>query len=273
MYGQIASENPGNLCSTVAGWGANVISPLFKPAQRGATAVNAFLAAAKARNLVVGFNADHAREDIQDATRNEATRAWLCEPAIVAACNVYGDLFLEIEVELGGVTDASWVTAAQGLVNRLRTAGHLSMIKLGAGSGGRDPMHAIRNAAKVTDPLGAGYLCYTCQAYYERVVSGWSYQGDVLGLSPTATDPGGAKGVADLLAQSNLPWIVGLDREDDVGVTVYAELAPELKRVGIGWQWWVLTGDFRSANNMVDWDLNPNPPKETATIVSALLKA
>lgn len=276
MYDDTAASNPTHVCSIVAGWGANTISPLFKPAQRNAASINAFLNAARAANLVVGFNADHAREDLgQDPSRNEATRAWLCEPAIVAACNGYPDLFLEIEVELGGVTDASWVTAAQSLINRLRSAGHVSVIKLGSGAGGRDPSHAIRNAAQLTDPAGPGYLAYTCQAYYERVVSGWSYQGDVLqpALIPTAADPGCAKALADRLASSNLPFLVGLDREDDVGVTLYAELAPELKRVGLGWQWWVLTGDFRSANNLVDWDLAPTPPKDTATVVSALLRA
>lgn len=272
MYGTTAAGTPA-LCATVAAWGANVISPLFQPATRTVAAVNAFLAAARVQNLIVGFNADHARADLPDAQRNEAQRAWLCEPAIVSACNAYLDLFLEIEVELGGVTDASWVTAAQGLIDRLRAAGHLSVIKLGSGSGGRDPSHAIRNAAQLRDPLGAGRLAFTCQAYYEKVVAGWSYQQDVVGLTATAADPGCAKSLADLMTASGLPFIVGLDAADDVGVTLYAELAPELKRAGIGWQWWVLTGDFRQENNLVDWDLNPVPAKSIATQVSALLRA
>ena len=60
---------------------------------------------------------------------------------------------------------------------------------------------------------------------------------------------------------------------DDVGETVYRQVAAEAEKLKLGWQWWVLFNDFRSENQFIgNWNQSPSSITATGVEVSALLK-
>jgi hypothetical protein len=258
MWGPTASSNPGKVLDGIRSFGANAIGPLFQQSSATAGTVAACIAAARARGMVVGVNADHTGEG----------RAWICRPDIVAACNVADNVFLQCEVEQG--TDdslGSWKSGAIAFVAALRAAGHRAPIKVGSPAGGRLPMFALEAGAAVvaSDPLRS--VLFTWQAYWKTSTAGWQYawEGDF------AAGTAGALQCADVIVASGLCFLVGLDGADDVGATPYAELAARLHAGGVGWQWWAWMVGDQYGNGLVADTLVATPKAPFGTAVRALL--
>ncbi len=276
FYDDNAAANPALFVSLQKALGANTIAPLIRNSQFTVPLLNALLDAAKAAGVVVGVNFDALHNGATPPVYNGRARA--CEPAFVALVNSYDNIFLELEVETGWPqTEAEWVADVNGLVAALRAAGHLHPIKVGSPFGGRYMRHAANAGAQVVaaDPLHK--VLFTFQAYVRTPNSGgWDYLDEVNGFPYLASDPSGCIRLVAALLASNVCFVVGLDKVDDVGETVWATLAPLLNAAGISWQWWVLVngGD---PNALIypagGWNYTSVTTNAIGTQVAALLGA
>lgn len=265
MYGPASSADPARSVSACKSFGANAIGPLYEFTDM--TKIRAHLVAARAGNVLVGFNVDHISNG----------RSFLVRPDVVALCNEFAErVFLQCEVELGNEaqTPDQWATTAKVYVKALRDAGHVCPIKVGSPFSGRDPRHALARGADVlaSDPLRS--CIFTWQAYWGvNPASGWTYPGELGYPTPTAADPiRGHKAAADAIKASGLCFVVGLDGVDDIGDTGYVAFAAYLHTLGIGWQFWALVNDGRGSNVSTD-ALGTTPTVSHGVAVKALLTA
>ena len=242
---------------------ANTISPLWQTSQANEARLKVWMNAAKAAGLVVGFNADH----IPDG------RAWLCLPWVVALCNSYDNLFLQCEVETGwGQTAQQWLDDVKGMVKALRDAGHIHPIKVGSPAGGRIPKLAIEVGKQVLDADPLKNILFTWQSYWHKVAPAgqWHYQQEA-GIPVSASDPGGAIEQCKRIKDSGLCFIIGIDKEDDIGVTIYREVMTECDKYGLNVQYWVLQNDFRQQNPLLShWNQSVSSITDTGTEMAAL---
>jgi hypothetical protein len=219
--------------------GAEIVSPL----PQGRWLANSLqvathqtlVSAIEAAGCVVGYNVDHM---LQDGVGQNG-RDWLCRPEVVAMCNAATNLFLECEVETGwNQTAIQWRDDVTAMVLQLRAAGHKSPIKVGSPDGGRSPRRALEAGAQVlaADPLHQ--VVFSWQCYWGLQTSGWTYQFDQNGVPPGLA---GTLAMCDLIKDSGLCFLVGLEAQDDIGPTGYADVAARLRANGTPWQWWVLS--------------------------------
>ncbi len=258
------NAGPTTWCTMQKGFGANTISPLWQSSQISVARLTVWLDAARAAGLCVGFNADHVNDG----------RAWLCTAPIVELCNKYDNLFLQCEVETGwGQTGQQWVDDVKGMVKALRDAGHKHPIKVGSPDGGRSPRLPLEFGRQVLDSDPLKNILFTWQAYWDVTPSaGWHYQ-QHNNIAITAADPTGAIEQCKRVKDSGLCFIVGVDKIDDVGITIYKEVFAEADKYGMNVQWWVLTNDFRKDNEVLsNWNQSADSITATGLEVSALLK-
>jgi uncharacterized protein YndB with AHSA1/START domain len=241
MYGvDEFNVGPAQIVDRLKALGANSVGPLFQGANGSVARVKAYLDAARAAGLVVGVNGDH----------QTGGRAWLTDPAMVTLLNGYDHVFLQLEVETDSVnSDAQWVTGATSLVTVLRTAGHKSVIKVGAPQGGRRVEYALRAGAQVLAADPERQLIFTWQAYWGEATSSTWYQsqaGKVGGLQGTLS-------AIDDVAASPLCFLIGFDWQDDIGTTGELTLMDRAHARGLNYQHWVLAGDGTLVgNNLLD---------------------
>ncbi len=255
------NSGPVSWCATQKAMNANTIAPLWQNSQASPERLKVWLDTARAAGLVVGSNFDH----IPDG------RAFACRKEIVDLHNKYDNIFLELEVETGGTqTGQQWVDFTSKMVADLRAAGHVHPIKVGSPAFGRDVKFPLQYGQQVlmADPLKN--VMFTFQAYWEQVVAGWSYQ-DENGISFSPADPGGAIDVCKKIRESGLCFLIGIDKIDDVGVTIYKEVMTEADKYGLNVQYWTLGNDFRTDNNLLsDWRLTLAQITATGTEVTNL---
>lgn len=237
------NAGPAAWCATQKALGANTISPLWQSSQSSPSRLKTWLDAARAAGLVVGCNFDH----IPDG------RAYACQKEIVDLCNSYDNIFLQLEIETEwGQTAQQWLDTVNGLVKALRDAGHIHPIKVGGPAHGRLPKLAVENGKKVFDADPLKNVMFTWQSYWPKVApaGSWHYQQEA-GIPVSAADPGGATEQCKRIRESGLCFIIGIDKVDDVGVTVYREVLVEADKYGLNVQHWVLTNDFRTDNQLL----------------------
>ncbi len=259
------NAGPATWCNMQKGFGANTISPLWQASQSSVARLTVWMDAARSSGLVVGFNADH----IPDG------RAWLCTKPIVDLCNKYDNLFLQCEVETGwGQTAQQWLDDVKGMVKALRDAGHKHAIKVGSPAGGRLPKLAVENGRQVLDSDPLKNILFTWQSYWPKVApqGQWHYAQDA-GIPVSAADPGGAIEQCKRIKDSGLCFIIGVDKIDDVGTTIYQQVFAEADRLGLNVQHWVLQNDFRKDNEILDnWNQSASSITATGLEISDLLK-
>lgn len=202
-------------------------------------------------------------------------RLWLMGTSMVSLLNTYDHVFLECEVETGwGQTAQQWVDDVKGLVTDLRNAGHKQPIKVGSPAGGRVPKLAVENGLQVLnhDPLKS--VLFTWQSYWHKVAPAgqWHYQQEA-GIPVSAADPGGAIEQCKRIADSKLCFVIGIDKVDDVGTTIYREVLIEADKKGLSVQMWCEFGDFRTENNLLGhWDRSPGSITATGIEIKDLFK-
>jgi hypothetical protein len=241
MYGvDEFNVGPVGMVARMKALGANTVSPLFQGANGSVARVTAYIAAARAAGLLVGVNCDHQSNG----------RAWLNHPDMVAALNAADNVFLQCEVETDDVTsDAEWVAGAVSLVQAVRAAGHLSILKVGAPQGGRRVEYALRAGQQVLSADPTGQLLFTWQAYWGSAANSCWYQSQ----AGVACGVAGTLAAIDQVDASPLAFLIGFDWEDDVGATGELQLMDRAHLRGLNYQHWVLTGDgLRTGNNMLD---------------------
>jgi hypothetical protein len=257
------NAGPAAWCQTQKTLNANTISPLWQASQANAARLKVWLDAARAANLVVGFNIDH----IPDG------RSFLKQKAIVDLCNSYDNIFLECEVETPWEqTSQQWADGVIQMVVDLRSAGHIHPIKVGGPGFGRVIKPALALGKQVLDADPLKNVLFTAQLYWDEAVptGSWHYQQEN-NIPVSAADPTGAIEVAKRLKNSGLCFIVGLDKEDDIGTTLYKQFMPEADKHGLNVQWWVIFNDFRKANEILgDYRQRLQDVTATGTEVAAL---
>lgn len=257
------NAGPATWCATQKALNANTISPLWQSSQASATRLKVWLDAARAAGLVVGFNVDHIADG----------RAFLKQAEIVTLCNSYDNLFLECEVETGwGQTAQQWLDDVIGMVMELRGAGHIHPIKVGSPAGGRVIKLPLQVGKQVVDADPLKNVMFTAQLYWDEIVpvGSWHYQQEN-GIPVSAADPTGAIEAAKRMKDSGLCFLVGLDKVDDIGTTLYKQFMPEADKHGLNVQWWVLFNDMRKDNEILgDYRQRPQDVTATGTEVAAL---
>lgn len=257
------NAGPAAWCATQKALNGNTISPLWQSSQSSPERLKIWLDAARAAGLVVGFNVDH----IPDG------RAFLKQKSIVDLCNSYDNIFLECEVETPwGDTNQQWQDRVIQMVLDLRSAGHVHPIKVGGPGFGRviKPALAVGQQVLNADPLKN--VLFTAQLYWDGIVpqGSWHYQQEN-NIPVSDADPTGAIEVAKRLKDSGLCFIVGLDKEDDIGVTLYKEFMVEADKHNLNVQWWVIFNDFRKANEILgDYRQRLQDVTATGTEIAAL---
>ncbi len=239
FYDENAAADPALWVAQQVALGANSVAPLVRNAQFTIPALTALLDATHAAGVVCGVNFDALTNGATPPVYNGRARA--LAPDVVALLNSYDHVFLELEVETGWPqTQAEWVLDVSALVAALRAAGHVHPVKVGSPFGGRYFRHAVNAGALVlaADPLHK--VLFTFQAYVRAPNSGgWDYLDEVNGVPYLASDPTGAARVVAALLASGLCFVVGLDKVDDVGETIWLALGQALNAAGVSWQWWV----------------------------------
>ena len=189
---------------------------------------------------------------------------------MVALLNSYSNIYLQCEIETEPVaSNAAWLAEVNPLVARLRAAGHLHPIKVGAPSGGRD----------VKWPLAVGATVLAGDPRH-NVIFGWQvYWAETLGLPwYYQTSNGFAVGLAGSLAAlsacsaSGLCYVVGvLDGiNGNVGATDEAALLDRIQTLGMSCAHWVASGDGTTpSNNLYDWDFSPQPTRPIDVLLTA----
>jgi hypothetical protein len=224
-----------------------MIGPLYKFLDMNK--VKAHLDACKAANVVCAVNGDHLGQDT-----GVPGREWFCRSGTVELLNKYDNIILQCETEIddqdGDISAEEWVAYATEMVRLFRTAGHMAPIKVGSPFSGRDPRHALSHGKLVLEADPLKNVIFTWQAYWGTDPNaGWTFQQECGFPRPTAADPiKGHKACSDAILASGLCFIVGLDAMDDIGATGYVAHAQYLHSLGIGWQFWCLSGDGRGSN-------------------------
>lgn len=257
------NAGPAAWCATQKALGANTISPLWQNSQIGLDRMKLWLDTARAAGLCVGFNSDHVGTG----------RDWLCSPVIVGLCNKYDNIFLQCEVETGWITDGQvWADGVKETVKAIRDAGHIHPIKVGSPDGGRSPRLPLQFGKQVLDADPLKNLLFTWQAYWDETpTSGWHYQ-QHNNIAITAADPTGAIEQCKRIKESGLCFIIGVDKVDDVGITIYKQVFAEADKYALNVQYWVLFGDHRTEQNMLGhWNQSPGSVTPTGTEIAGLL--
>ncbi len=263
LWGPTSASNVAKAIGAMKGFGANAVAPLFQRAQSTAAHVWDCIQESERQGMMTAVNADAAGVD----------RAWLKRSDIVTRCNAGKGVILECEVELGdkaSMSASQWRDLAISFVLDLRNAGHTAPIRVGSPSGGRSPSYALKVGRDVlaADPLHSSL--FTWQAYWDRDPSGaWEYATSEGFNAGTA----GALECADMLRNSGLCWLVGLDGADDIGPTPYLDLAMRLHQHGIAWQWWAMFVGDSYGNGLTIDALSSNPKAPFGQSVMNLLKA
>lgn len=256
------NAGPAAWCATQKAMNANTISPLWQSSQSGLDRLKVWLDAAKAAGLIVGSNFDH----IPDG------RAFACRKEVVELHNKYDNVFLQLEVETGwDQTGQQWADDVKGMVKALRDAGHIHPIKVGSPDGGRSPRLPLQFGQQVLDADPLKNILFTWQAYWDETpTAGWHYQ-QHNNISITAADPTGAIEQCKRIKDSGLCFIVGIDKEDDVGITIYKQVMAEADKHGLNVQYWVLHNDFRALNPLLgNWNQSLSSITPTGTEISGL---
>jgi len=236
------SLGPAKLCDLLIELGANACGPLFADSHGDLAKVRAFCDAARARGLVVFVNGDHQR--------TEGGRNWFAQPGMVSLLNGYDHVGIQCEVETDDAeSGAAWVLGANSLVRALRTAGHKSIIKVGAPQGGRLIEYPLAHAPEVLAADPEKQVVFSAQMYWPQATSNTWYQSEA-GVAPGLA---GTLQALDKLAAAPVCFMPGFDWEDNVGLTGELVLIDRADALGLSWQHWVLTGDGTLAgNNMID---------------------
>ncbi len=260
------NAGPAAWCATQKAMNANTISPLWQNSQIGTDRLKVWLDAIRAAGLVCGFNFDH----IPDG------RAFACKKEIVDLCNKYDNIFLELEVETGwGQTASQWMDDVNGMVKALRDAGHIHPIKVGSPAGGRVMKLPLEHGKKVLDADPLKNLLFTLQCYWDESppVGSWHYQQEN-NIPVSTADPTGAVEACKRIRESGLCFIIGLNKQDDIGITNYKQMFAEADKQGLSVQWWVLFGDgmWPLSNLLGHWNQSLSSITATGTEVTALLE-
>src|SRR5690606_13038548 len=70
-------------------------------------------------------------------------------------------------------------------------------------------------------------------------------------IAITSADPTGAIEQCRRIRESGLCFIIGVDKVDDVGTTIYKQVFAEADKYGLNVQYWVLHNDFRKDNELL----------------------
>jgi hypothetical protein len=259
------NAGPSAWCATQKAMNANTISPLWQNSQISTDRLKVWLDATREAGLACGFNFDH----IPDG------RDFACKKEIVDLCNKYDNIFLELEVETGwGQTATQWLDDVNGMVKALRDAGHIHPIKVGSPAGGRVIKLPLEHGKKVLDADPLKNLLFTLQCYWDESppVGSWHYQQEN-NIPVSAADPTGAVEVCRRIRESGLCFIIGLNKQDDIGITNYKQMFAEADKQGLSVQWWVLFGDgmWPLSNLLGHWNQSLSSITATGTEVSSLL--
>lgn len=256
------NAGPADWCATQKAMNANTISPLWQNSQTGLDRLKVWLDTARAAGLVVGSNFDHTGDG----------RAFACTKEVVDLHNKYDNVFLQLEVETGwGQTGQQWADDVKQMVKALRDAGHIHPIKVGSPDGGRSPRLPLQFGQQVLDADPLKNILFTWQAYWDETpTAGWHYQ-QHNNISITAADPTGAIEQCKRIKDSGLCFIIGIDKEDDVGITIYKQVMVEADKHGLNVQYWVLHNDFRVLNPLLGhWNQSLSSITATGTEISGL---
>ena len=120
------------------------------------------------------------------------------------------------------------------------------------------------------DPLKN--ILFTWQAYWDETpaLGSWHYQ-QHNNIAVTPQDPTGAIEQCKRIKDSGLCFIIGIDKVDDVGITIYKQVMTEADKHGLNVQYWVLFGDHRTEQNLLGhWNQLPGSVTPTGTEIAGL---